>query len=275
MTCNCRRRTSRSELEFEAGPDPTDEFEMDSTPGFIELGDRDFEVIGADDRRRITNTRDTPFRYICSIRAGNHGCSGTLVGPSTVLTAGHCVEDLTGSVTVIPGRAGNSRPFGSAIVTSRRRAPGYVRGSRTDYGLMFLDKPLGASAGWWTVKHTTRTFDQLGTSMLTRSLPLPAGTLGVNISGYPCDVPTTDPANWQMWDYDRTVRLSGGILEYLNDTFGCMSGSPVWVKRHGSLGGRVLVAVHITGDSPEFPGKANRGVFLAPSVVDFIAKNRR
>ena len=73
----------------------------------------DREVIGHDDRVLVTNTTAAPFRYICNLEEdGQSVCSGTLIGPSTVLTAQHCI---TGSaparIRIIPGRNGASEPL--------------------------------------------------------------------------------------------------------------------------------------------------------------------
>lgn len=128
---------------------------------------------------------------------------------------------------------------------------------------------------------------------------MPQGKLKVNLSGYPADMPSarrfgcrdpqqpkkrcrhgrlSDPkrqricGTHQYRAYSRTVRPSGGMLQYLNDTCPGHSGSPVWVKRHSSKGGRVLVAVHVAGDAPPAP-TANRAVPITNSVLNFIKAN--
>src|SRR5205085_7492535 len=127
-----------------------------------------------------------------------------------------------------------------------------------------------------------------GTTISAAPLPLSAGVLRVNLSGYPADRPSaarfgcrTAGRNprchfarpgaagrnrlcgaFQYRAYEKTVRSSGGILTYLDDTCPGHSGSPVWVKRHPSMGGRVLVAIHIAGG-----GSANRSVRITNSVL--------
>ena len=105
--------------------------------------------------------------------------------------------------------------------------------------------------------HSRRRGDAVGTSISAGPLPLRAGRLSVNICGYPGDkclpIPRTRRricGRHPYRAYDETVRLRGGILHYLNDTFFRMSGSPVWVRRHFSMGGRVMVAVHVAGTIP-------------------------
>ena len=68
------------------------------------------------------------------------------------------------------------------------------------------------------------------------------------------------------------VLLRGGMLHYLNDTCPGHSGSPVWVRRHPSMGGRVLVAVHVARDDG-IGVVANRSVLITPAVRQFIVAN--
>ncbi len=80
-------------------------------------------VIGTDDRRWVSQTTDTPYRAVVHLelvtRSGRPAgtCSGSLVRPQIVLTAGHCVYGSAfggyiGQVRVIPARSGGNAPFG-------------------------------------------------------------------------------------------------------------------------------------------------------------------
>lgn len=78
-------------------------------------------IIGPDDRTRVTNTTVPPFSSMALLAifkdGGWYQCSGTYVGPWTVLTAGHCLRTSTGGVasriTFEPARNGGLLPFGS------------------------------------------------------------------------------------------------------------------------------------------------------------------
>jgi V8-like Glu-specific endopeptidase len=248
---------------------------------------KELEIIGIDTRKRIKDTRIAPFRYICHIEITRKGVAepgrtGVLLNPYTVLTAAHCIwderrdklEDLTKvQIRVIPGRNGNQEPFGSAKAVKLIASVGYHKGKSStaaDYGIIHLDKPIGSRSGYWRFNHFTTSFDTIGNSILkVGKLPLPASQIKVNLSGYPTDKGGT----MQYSSYDQLEKIKDGMLHYVNDTFKGHSGSPVWIKRSSDKGGRVLIGIHVAGDDASITGKANRAVFMTPSVVTFISKN--
>lgn len=294
------------ELAYEAGGRVGDiVFESDAeTPWGSEA--EDLEIIGSDTRTRVTDTTQAPFRYICNFeynvpgRGRVAGCTGTLIGPRTVLTAGHCIDTIRAThLRVIPGRNRTLEPLPATQAARLILAPGYAPTTQTDIGIVHLVDPIGSRVGFWSADYRKTGIDPTGTSILrTGTLPLPAGKLKVNVSGYPGDKPgdarsrCRDPrgnsrrcfvngadrarsplCGTEQWKaYDLQVARSAGMLHYLNDTCPGHSGSPVWVRRHPTMGGRVLVGVHVAGDDGVSP-VANRAVFITPAVRAFIVAN--
>jgi V8-like Glu-specific endopeptidase len=238
-------------------------------------------VIGKDTRVRINSTTESPFRFVCQIEVdGDWWGSGTLIGPRTVLTAGHCIHDNDGSgrllaksrIRIIPGRNGAAKkPLPASAVTDLKPMPGYASITRTDVGIITLADRIGDKIGWWTEKHSRPKNDKYGVSILSGRLPLPAGTLKVNLSGYPGDKPpgsTTDRGMVQYLAYDYTRKREEGLLYYVNDIYYGHSGGPVWVKRDHTMGGRVMVAINVGAGLT-----ANFGVFIDATVRKFITDN--
>ena len=164
----------------------------------------ELEVIGADTRKRILNTTIAPFRYICHVEinrgtGGEPGRTGTLIGPKTVLTAGHCIWDETNDrledlstvvIRVIPGRNGSSEPLPATQAKKLIVPAGYNRSkgaTSLDYGIIQLKDDIGNRIGYWSMNYKKWTKDAYGVSILQRALPQSVGQLKVNLSGYPTD----------------------------------------------------------------------------------------
>jgi glutamyl endopeptidase len=254
-------------------------------------------VFGRDDRILTRNTTDAPFRYICNLEDNGWSmCSGTLVGPRTVLTAGHCIASGSpGTMRVIPGRNGPHEPLPATVAVRFLLFPGFSGCcNRTDIGLIHLRNPIGSRVGFWTRAYTRSRIDPIGRS-ISGNLPMAPGALPVNLSGYPADMPPTprlgcraggacvhsqlgspgrnrvECGTHQYRAFDKTIRVRNGMLEYLDDMCPGHSGSPVWVRRHPTMGGRVLVAVNSAQRSG--PQAANLGVLLTPAHINWIVRN--
>jgi glutamyl endopeptidase len=196
-------------------------------------------IIGTDTRARVSPTTGYPARAIVLITFTGGRCTGFMLGPNTVVTAGHCVHTggSTGafrprsSFRVYPGRNGASAPFGVCTASRLLTVSGWaVSGSELyDYGVVKLNCTVGNTVGWLGFWWQTATLT--GTSE--------------RVDGYPGDKPLT------QWRSSGSIRVTQTRqVFYQNDTFGGMSGSPVYsVRPSGSLFcvGRCAMAIHTTG----------------------------
>jgi V8-like Glu-specific endopeptidase len=198
-------------------------------------------VIGKDDRLRIHKTTAYPWRTICSLlitAKDGSGWRGTgwLVGPGTVMTAGHCVYmhghgGWVRRIEVVPGRNGSKRPYGSCAATSFCSVKGWTNKKKRshDYGAIILPSNCryGNQLGWFG-------YANLGASSLSG--------LTVNLSGYPGD----KPAGTQWWHARRIKWVTARTIVYNIDTAGGQSGSPVWRLKNGQ---RHAVGIHTNGST--------------------------
>jgi len=224
-------------------------------------------VLGQDDRVRILDTELPPWRMICALEMrGSSGAgaigTGWLVGPKTVLTAGHCVHSgrffggWAREIAVSPGRNGTAFPCGTATSTRFASLDAWVEREDPDFdvGCIHLDQPLGERLGWFA----------LG------ALP-PKDLEGylVNVSGYPVD---RGGGTEQYHHRNRVLRVSDRRLFYDVDTYGGQSGAPVWIHESPDAP-PLVVGIHaygVSGTPPAYHLEANSAPRIIPEVLDRI-----
>ncbi|MER6678369.1 trypsin-like serine peptidase [Streptomyces sp. NPDC000983] len=215
-------------------------------------------AMGPDDRVRITDTTAYPWRAHASllITAADGALyygTGWFIGPHTLATAGHVVciknsgvpgrDGWVRSIRVMPGRDGESLPYGFATSTVFRSTEAWTKhGDRNyDYGAIILPTDLGKVTGW------------LGFAVFPDA-DLLAGT--GEISGYPAD----KPPGTQWYGSREISSVSPTKVYYKIDTMGGQSGSAVY---HATQGTRYGVAVHAYGGAT-----ANSGTRITQPVYD-------
>jgi glutamyl endopeptidase len=220
------------------------------TGGLLDVGAASFgapgpileTVHGPDNRVRIINTATYPWRAHASLlitaRDGSRWLgTGWFISPRTLITAGHCVcikgsgdsnrDGWVKNIQVMPGRDGNTAPFGAATSTTFWSVKGWVDSGdeNYDYGAIILPSELGKTVGWFG-------FGVFDDDMLRHSV--------ANISGYPGD----QPAGTQWYDSHEVASVNPSKVFYDVDTAGGQSGAAVYMIEDGK---RIAVAIHAYG----------------------------
>lgn len=156
-------------------------------------------------------------------------CSGSLVGPNLILTAGHCIKDVTDCANVrfvfgyavkqagkYPSSVATSEVYGCKRIVSRK-----LEGAGADYALVETDRPV---AGHAVLK-------------LQRSRVAAVGD-SVTVIGHPSGLPT------KVASGGKVRKVSPGFITTNLDTYGGNSGSAVFNSESGEV-----VGVLVRGDT--------------------------
>jgi glutamyl endopeptidase len=211
------------------------------SPTVGRAGYRPESTIGADERVRVFETDKFPWRAICHLRiysrfGDEYIATGWMIGPRTIITAGHCVylPEMGGwaeRIAVSPARNGRDRPFSTLSATKFHSVRGWtVSGKREhDYGAIVLPEDQALPE-----------VGALGYSIY--EVPKLVGSY-VNLAGYPAD---KDQGTTMWWSARRSIEANETVFFYDADTAAGQSGAPVWRLDPGS-GRRVVVGIHTNG----------------------------
>lgn len=209
-------------------------------------------VIGPDNRTRVKDTSKYPYSAIVHIESDIGNCTGWMIGPDTVATAGHCIFDpdqkkWASWAKVYPGRDGDRLPYGYAQASRLYSVVGWTQqgNSNYDYGAIKLDKDVGKKTGWFGYRWQSGSFDDTQ----------------VNVSGYPGD--KDFGTQWEHRDQIRETTTHK--LLYDNDTYSGQSGSPIYEDQYQKCG-VCSIAIHTNGVYGN--KKNNRGTRITKEVFD-------
>lgn len=115
-----------------ATSDPSEQDDMDE----LEAGGQEAPIIGG--------TKATSYPEAALIDFSGSACSGALITPRVVLTAGHCIAGNSFSVTL--PFANNQKSTGKGMVLDYNNSSQYVDPNTHDVGLVVLDKALSIAS---------------------------------------------------------------------------------------------------------------------------------
>ncbi|MBX3190862.1 MAG: trypsin-like serine protease [Labilithrix sp.] len=169
----------------------------------------------------------TAYTEAALINGPGHICSGAVIAPKVVLTAGHCVG--SGTYTVVAPYAGNQSAKGSQVWTDYVQQGQYVNPNKLDVAVIILDKAI-----------TLSTYPTLA------SAAAPPGTKAINVGRI-----RNGTASYTGLFYGAEVTLRNGAsygfsTAYVSEEIiqSGDSGGPVYV---GSGASRKIVAVNSGG----------------------------
>jgi glutamyl endopeptidase len=211
-----------------------------SVPGRPASGPRAI-IGGSDGRIQVGDTTGYPNGAVVLMKKHGHSfCTGFLVSPNVLVTAGHCLRGpgLKGAwghnLTFLAGSDGGNDPFGTCKAEHKYVLRGWYRFgySQYDMGMVVLDCRVGVKAGYFGFFWHQGNLDGRDAILV----------------GYPGEKHST------MWLSKGHIQVTEPLkLMYNMDTTQGESGSPVFQFHDHAAGfchGECVMAVH-SGTTPQ------------------------
>lgn len=236
-------------------------------------------VIGEDERARVLDTAALPWRMICNLNiVGSLGAgtgTGWLVGPNTILTAGHCVHDRriggwATQVTVTPGLNRDVHPFGQVVARRYSAMRKWVeeQSPDDDIAVIHLDAdatPIG--------RQSAALGAELGTFGIAVKRDEELQGAFVHVAGYPGEA--ARGFGRELWGHRSTITsVTERRLFYDVDTSAGQSGGPAFIVEDDPAR-PIAIAIHAygIGGTPASLGIiANSAPRITPALFAIIER---
>ena len=220
-------------------------------PGQLQLPDEERAIVGSQDHEPISAASTVSYPYRTAVKlfmqfdGGGGSCTGTLIGPHHVLTAGHCIYDAIGgtgwatSVETAPAYHQGNRPFGTAQATRLSTYAGWVDSGdfAYDIGVVELDRNIGDFVGWLGFEYWSDPDAYEGLTLNMNHYPAAYFADGQTLyHGYD-EVTVADPLQLQHELDTAPGSSGGGLYRYSDDGDRFIDAINSWEYTNGSANG--------------------------------------
>lgn len=249
--------------------------------GIEGLGNTEIALYGLENDRRkeVENAKRWPYlpltRLIINFEKRpdrNYAGSGSLIGPSHILTAGHNVYDhkdhLEEAKRIIVRPTLHQSIFPREVQVSRiyTTKKWLENGNNTedDIALLILSEPIGYEVGW----HGLSFYNPERFIRPDASNPKPLNESGIRVAGYPGIKPKTEKEVCNsMWvGKSKIYHVEGNLLKYDIDTGKGQSGSPVILGKDL----HEIIGVHTRGGDENDANPRNMGVYITREKLGLL-----
>ena len=239
-------KSGRTQVELYSEPEVVNDLEYDISSDLITVSTYSNALERINNphnygQYRSTVYIDTYVKKDSTVKLSDRG-TGFVVGPNTVVTAGHVInnknygkeninhENWAYKVVVYPARSGFTCPYGSASSTELICSTEWTNNQNADHdwGIIRLDKNIGDDTGWLGLYYQSSSFH--GTT--------------IDYAGYPT---MSLEYRYLYRGYARQTNFGSSGLVYAGDgvtATGGMSGSPAFIYRNQSGYTAIGIVVH-------------------------------